>query len=90
MDDVYAVPVTWESCGIVLIKGAASEKAALDYVKNHLDDVNLPRVANYVDDSFHINGDDNEVLDIIKVVTRDYRLGLRRDLYEEEVQLCQE
>lgn len=59
MSDIYAIPVTWESYGIVRV-AADSPEEALEKFKKNVDKFELPQVAHYVDDSFKLSADSDE------------------------------
>ena len=50
----YKVPVVWSMMGYVLVD-ANNETAAMQYVKEHLDEFPLPTNGSYLDDSFEVD-----------------------------------
>lgn len=65
----WRIPVTWEECGIVCIPKSEeinSIQKALNYVSEHLNDIELKSIQNteYVDSSFRLTHENVEDLEV--------------------------
>lgn len=58
---IYKVPVVWSMMGYVLVDAYSSEEA-MEYAKNHIDELSLPANAEYIDDSFEIDEEGEPIL----------------------------
>lgn len=56
----FKIPVVWEMCGTVTVE-AKNLKEAIEIVRNDNDDIPLPK-GNYVDGSFQLSTDDEEII----------------------------
>ena len=52
----YKVPVVWSMMGYVLVDAEDSDKA-MEYVKEHKDELPLPTNGEYLEDSFEVDED---------------------------------
>lgn len=67
--DEYIIPVEWSVYSTVVVKGAKSLAHAKKIVEDNLDDIPLPTECEYIDDSYHIQADTDEDLEM----AQDYR-----------------
>ena len=51
---VYKVPVVWSMMGYVLVDAHSGEEA-MQYTKEHINELSLPCNAEYLDDSFEVD-----------------------------------
>lgn len=58
---VYKVPVVWSMMGYVLV-AAYSGEDAMEYAKEHVDELTLPVNSDYIDDSFEIDEEGEPIL----------------------------
>ena len=58
---VYKVPVVWSMMGYVLVD-ADSPEEAIEYAKEHKDDLPLPANAQYLEDSFEIDEEGDPIM----------------------------
>lgn len=63
-DKEFIIPVEWSVYSTVVVKGASSLKEARMIVENNLNDIPLPNNAEYVEESYHIQADSDEDLEI--------------------------
>lgn len=73
-DQEFIVPVTWEACGFIKVKAASVEEAC-QMVHENPDNYSLPYQSEYVDGSFDISGDIEEVVAMSEIFTNDYKTG---------------
>ena len=67
-DEEYIIPVSWEVYSTIKVKGAKNLKDAIEYAKEHIDDIPLG-AGEYVDGSYKLtHQDDGEAID-----AQDYR-----------------
>ena len=64
-EKIYLVPVTWEACGCVKVRGLSPEDAAAR-AKAGAESLGLPKAPQYVDGSFKVNVSDGEICMVIE------------------------
>lgn len=70
----WIVPVTWEACGFIKVKGDTAEEACRKVHENP-DEYPLPYQSEYVDASFDISGNIEEAAALSEMYTKDYESG---------------
>ena len=58
---VYKVPVVWSMMGYILVDAECGEDA-LEYVKQHKNELPLPANAEYLEDSFEIDEEGEPIM----------------------------
>lgn len=74
MEKDWIVPVTWEACGFIKVRGESAEDACRKVHENP-DEYPLPYQSEYVDASFDISGSVEEAGAMSEIFTKNYESG---------------
>lgn len=70
----WIVPVTWEACGFIKVRADSALEAA-QLVRDNPDEYPLPYDSEYVEGSFDISGEADEVAALTEIYTKEFGQG---------------